>query len=59
MTYTCPRCGQVFLTEQEKLRHEAECGLGYRAKKCYHCNGTGYNVWRCKCPYCNGSGLLR
>ena len=58
LTYSCSRCGRPFLTEHERDRHEAECGLGYKPKKCYHCDGTGYDVDKCKCKYCNGSGLL-
>ena len=58
MTYTCDRCGKLFLSERERDRHRAECGLGYKAKKCFYCGGTGVDVYKCKCRYCNGSGLL-
>lgn len=58
MTWSCPRCGKPFLSEQERDRHVAECGLGYKPKKCYHCDGTGYDVHRRKCIYCGGSGKL-
>ena len=58
MTWTCPKCGKVMLTEREYDRHVAECGLGYKAKKCHHCDGTGYDVYRRKCIYCGGSGKL-
>ncbi|MBR0242524.1 hypothetical protein IJQ51_01050 [Candidatus Saccharibacteria bacterium] len=58
MTWTCERCGKVFTSEMDYDRHKGRCGLGYKPKKCYHCNGTGYDFWRRKCVYCGGSGVL-
>ncbi|MBQ9171911.1 hypothetical protein IJ162_02265 [Candidatus Saccharibacteria bacterium] len=56
MTWSCERCGKPFLTEEERDRHQAKCGLTYEPSKCLHCGGTGKTVDHMKCPYCGGSG---
>lgn len=59
MTWSCARCGKVFLSEYARDRHEGECGLNYKPGKCVYCDGKGRDVYRRKCPYCGGSGARR
>lgn len=59
MTWTCGKCGKVFLHEFEYLKHVPICGLGYVPNnKCLSCNGTGIDVYGRLCSRCGGSGKL-
>lgn len=32
LTYSCPRCGQVFLTEVQRDMHYLQCGSAFAAR---------------------------
>lgn len=57
MTSTCPRCGKVYLTEEEMKRCSCR-----PSQKCPECNGTGKKVQTLgpaiDCPRCDGTGKL-
>lgn len=59
MTWSCNRCGRPFLTEEERDKHQGQCGYVYKLPKCIYCNGSGKTYYGAKCPHCNGSGVKR
>ena len=59
MTWTCPNCGHVSVTEEESKRHICQ---GKITVECNRCRGTGRIVQSIgpaiTCPTCNGKGRI-
>lgn len=57
MTWTCPKCGKPYLTEDEMKRCNCRS-----SQPCPDCRGTGKKVQSIgpsiDCPRCNGSGKI-
>lgn len=57
MTWRCPKCGKIFLSEEEMKRCNCK-----PSQKCPDCNGTGKKIQiigpAVDCSRCNGSGKL-
>lgn len=57
MTWKCPKCGKIHLTEDNMKRCRCQS-----SQRCPDCNGTGKKVQifgpAIDCPKCNGSGKL-
>ena len=57
MTWSCPKCGKVYFTEEEMKRCNCQS-----SRPCPDCNGTGKKIQSIgpaiDCPKCNGSGKI-
>lgn len=57
MTWSCPKCGKAYFSEEEMKRCNCK-----PSQKCPDCNGIGKKVkvfgQAVDCPHCNGSGKL-
>ena len=70
MTYSCPRCQKLFMTEYERNEHQAKCGSGFVTYSCQICRQVFRSEFdrdrheaQCrlshrakKCIHCGGTG---